>query len=66
MAREYVSKCYEQAEKDVQGKMADSSAGRCLVCFSVERRGMYVIIQESVCVFLYIRKKNEFKSVLSQ
>lgn len=37
MIKEYTSKCYEQAEEDGWGQMADSSAGRCLVSFSVER-----------------------------
>jgi len=40
MIKEYTSKHYEQAEKDGWGQMAESSAGRCLVSFSVERGNM--------------------------
>lgn len=49
MAREYGSKYYEQAEKDGYGKTADSSAGRCLVSFSAERRGMCNNLGKWVC-----------------
>lgn len=40
MIKDYTSKCYEQAEEDGWEQMADSSDGRCLVSFHVERGNM--------------------------